>query len=246
MLAFVVPVKPRAVTADWNRLTALLDRTLRSICAQDCAGFVVLVACHDVPPVTFVHPAIRFLVVDEPAAGSVTGERDKAMKIKHAQRHAADQQCTHIMVVDADDCVSPRLAATVAAAPDAPGWQLTSGYVWKEGSKIAFRNTRNFHHTCGSTAIARVDLFDHMFVEGPHYTFEEPRLPAGIALAPLGFPGAIYSILNGENIFLDRQRIQSHKRSEGGPRYFVRKAKRYRPVLVTPRMRRHFGLYDLP
>jgi hypothetical protein len=245
VLAFVVPVKSPVITGDWARLSALFERTLRSICAQAGGDFSVHVVCNSAPDTRFTHPAVSYLTVDMPAPERDGREADKAHKLLLAYETVRRTAATHIMVVDADDCVSNRIASTVAGSPEAPGWSLTQGYVRREGAGFAWKNVQNFHHACGSTAIARVDLFESLFAPGPWYTFEKPPLPDGVSFASLPYPGAVYNILNGENIFLDASRISAHRRTEGRLQYYGRKARKYRPVPVTPRLRREFGLYEL-
>jgi hypothetical protein len=249
VLAFLVPVKSPATSRDWNRLSALFERCLRSICRQDSDDFSVTVICNERPRTSFEHPALRYVIVDLPPAGGTNEgqEADRAYKLQIGAAELRHAGPGHIMAVDADDCVSRRIASFVNSSPlDAPGWLLRQGYVWKEGSPVTFRNVKNFNHTCGSSAITRQDLFGHMFRGGRRYTFEEPALPAGIRHASFPFPAVVYTIVNGDNMFLDGGLVDSARRREGVARFYARKAMRYRPGLVTRSMREEFGLYDLP
>jgi hypothetical protein len=249
VLAFLVPVKSPLASRDWNRLSALFERSLRSICRQDSDDFTVTVVCNERPRTCFEHPAVRYLDVDMPPADNTAESReaDRARKLQVGAAELRHSGASHIMAVDADDCVSRRIASVVNNSPtDAPGWLLREGYVWKEGSRVSYRNVKNFNHTCGSTAITRRDLFEHMFRAGPRYTFEEPALPAGIQHGSFPFAAVVYTILNGENIFLGAGLVESARSREGVARFYARKAVRYRPALVTRSLQNEFGLYDLP
>src|SRR4029079_17546917 len=116
----------------------------------------------------------------------VSRRADKARKLERGFEHARTLGASHVMAGDADDCVSRRIAEVVESDPHTGGWLLHKGYLWREGSRIAYLNRKNFNHSCGSSAIVRIDLFHHMFDdEQPRYSFEEPRLPSGLAFESL-------------------------------------------------------------
>ena len=66
---------------------------------------------------------------------------------------------THVMVLDADDCVSNRLARLVAEHPDANGWYIAKGYFYREGMNTVHVERRRFHKWCGSSHIARPEFW---------------------------------------------------------------------------------------
>ena len=246
MLIFVVPLKSPRVSNDWTNFSALFERCLRSITSQTCEDHRVIVVGNEWPKTDFFHPKVEFLELDLPIPEGRAGKNaDKAKKLLHGFDYAKRYNPQHLMAVDADDCVSKRIAEIVKKSPDCPGWLLNRGYLWKEGSKVAYLNTYNFNHSCGSSAIIRPDLAKHLFEEGPWYKFETPKMPEGIVLLQFPIPGAIYCILNGENIFMDTTRIKSHRTREGGIRYYWRKLLKYRPILVTKKISNEFGLYNL-
>jgi|SRR4051794_37811645 len=248
MLAFVISMKHFQTAGNWDHATQLLERTLRSVCRQSSANYrVVVVANQDIEAVAR-YDAADLLLVDHPPPEERLASRraDKARKLERGFEYASALGATHVMAVDADDCVSRRTAEVVESDPDTAGWLLRKGYLWREGSRIAYLNRKNFNHSCGSSAIVRVDLFHHLFDDEPsRYSFEEPRLPDGLSFESFPFAGAVYCILHNENMFMSRQRVAAHRASEGLIRYYVRKARKYVPVPVTGHLVDEFGLYAL-
>jgi hypothetical protein len=266
MLLFVVPVKSPKLSRDWPLACRLFERCVRSICAQTSGDFRVVVVCNQKPATDFEHPGLEYLEVDFPAPEqrrpdeiSTSGydyglsaeiarkNADKARKLSTGFDYGARYSPTHCMGVDADDCVSRRLAAFVARHPQGAGWFFRKGFIHPEGRRCLYLNVKNFNQTCGSSVIVRYDL-RHLVLENPDfYAHCIERAP----LEPLPFPGAIYSIANGDNIYMTADttsQIQGalwRKLFSPALPALVRKALKYRPSLVTDRVRAEFGLYPV-
>jgi hypothetical protein len=60
MIGFVVPIKSKYVSRDWILDNHLLDRTMRSICAQTDQNFRLFIVCNEMPEVSFTHPHIVY------------------------------------------------------------------------------------------------------------------------------------------------------------------------------------------
>ena len=197
------------IATNWDYAVQLLERTLRSICRQSSTNYrVVVVANQDIEAVAR-HDAVDLLLVDfpPPEEGLVNRRADKARKLMRGFEHARTLGASHVMAVDADDCVSRRTAEVVESSPQTAGWLLRKGYLWREGSRIAYLNRKNFNHSCGSSVIVRTDLFHHLFAdEPPRYSFEEPTLPVGHGFVSFPFAGAVYCIFHNENMFMSRER----------------------------------------
>ncbi len=266
MLLFVVPVKSPKLSRDWPLACRLFERCVRSICAQTSGDFRVVVVCNQKPATSFEHPLIEYLEVDFPAPEtrrpdevSTTGydyglsaeiarkNADKARKLRTGFDHGARYRPTHCMGVDADDCVSRRLAEFVRQHPQGQGWCFRKGFIYPEGKRFMYLNVKNFNQTCGSSLIVRYDLRS-LVLENPDFyahCFERPPL------VPLPFPGAIYSIANGDNIYMTADTasqiqgsIWSKLFSAALPR-LLKKLLKYRPALVSGRVRTEFGLYPV-
>ena len=117
MLVFVVPLKSEQVSKSWDKVSQLLERTLKSICNQTSSQFQVVVVCHEKPLVRFSHPAIEYvqMIYDIPEHPNkiVKGLTDKGRKVLRGIVEAKKYNPTHVMLVDADDCVSSKLASFV-------------------------------------------------------------------------------------------------------------------------------------
>ena len=205
MLVFVVPLKSARSAGSWERVTALLRRTLRSACAQTSPAFRVVVTCHEVPPIDVADARIEFVPVDFPPPDGSRPERrrDRARKQLHGLRRALVHSPSHVMMLDADDCVSNRLAAHVARHPSAHGWYIRSGYFHRDGMATVHAERWRFHRWCGSSHIVRPELYDAP-PGSDDWQFFHTRLAAtlrarGTPSRPLPFPGAVYNVSNGEN-----------------------------------------------
>lgn len=214
MLCFIVPVKSKVVSNDWELFVKLVERTLRSLTNQDSENYRVIVVCHEKPEFDYTHDKIEFVRADfEPPKLDPDGTRDenrekkevdKSRKIKTGVEHAAKYHPNYLMVVDSDDLISNKIVSYVAAQDqNSPGWFINKGYNYKEGANYVFYKNRTFNHLCGSSIIVRADLIDDLFVTEPWlwYMHETMETSAG-PLQPLPFPAGVYSIANGENHFM--------------------------------------------
>lgn len=249
MIVFVVPLQSPAASRDWANVSRLAERTLRSVCRQSCSDFRVILVCNERPRGDYDHPALTVLERDFPLPGPTTEERmgDKGRKLHHALVHARQWAPFHFMSVDADDCVSRRLAALSKDSPEAPGWFFEKGYMHDEGSRFLYLR-ENFHLACGTSHIARctaddlpasLDDSEERFwpLKYGHTTLEQFLRGRGTPLAPLPFPGAIYITATGEN---DSGLALRNWR---GARMLLSKLRHSR--LLTRTVREEFGLYDL-
>lgn len=266
MLLFVIPLKSPKIARDWSLTQRLVERCVRSVCAQTSPEFRAILVCNEKPKIRFTDPRLEFIEVDFPVPEPRRAEEnttvgydygfsaeierknaDKARKIHTALAHGAQYGPTHSMVVDADDCVSRRLATFVSRHPDAPGWFFRKGYIYPDGGRLMYLNVKNFNHICGSSVIVRYDLRSLLFSKPEFYDHPFDRLP----LVPLPFPGTVYTVANGDNIYMTedtKAQIQGTLRSRifsaELPR-LVQKALKYRPALVTRGIREEFGLYRI-
>jgi hypothetical protein len=267
MLAFVVPLKSARISRDWSLASRLFERCLRAICNQTSHAFRVVVVCNERPETSFCHPHVHYVEVDfpppfpDPTEEQTHGyelarskyiarqNADKARKILAGLEYAGRFGPTHSMVVDADDCVSNELAEFVAQNPTGAGWYLKKGYFHTEGSRFVFLNRQNFNVVCGSSVIIAYSQRQVLFSAPDFYqhAFDDP--PAGVV--PLPFIGAVYSMANGDNIYMSAQ-TRDHiyttlLKRLFSPRIFATmwKVVNHWPTLLTEARRQEFGLYRL-
>ncbi|MEH2382129.1 MAG: glycosyltransferase family 2 protein [Nostoc sp.] len=246
MLVFVILLKSQQVSNSWERVTQLFERCLKSICNQTSPDFHAIVVCHEQPKIEFNHPQITYITVDFPPPNEpnpiARGETDKGRKILKGLMHARQFSPTHTMAVDADDCISKNLAAFIQQHPNSNGWFIDKGYKYKEGSQYIYIKRKNFYRICNTSNIIRYDLnflpenaeynrgygyykyyIDHGKVRG---VLENKANP----IEPLPFPGAVYIVETGENLFYGSMKLNFI--------IFNRKS-------LTQSLKDEFGLYTL-
>ena len=251
MLLFVVPLQSRSASNDWDMVSRLCIRTLRSICRQCEGDFRVVLVCNEPPEGLPAHPALE--VISEgfvaPAPGPTTAERmaDKWLKVKRGLIAVRECAPAYVMVVDADDCVHRDLSRWASPDLSPNGWLLDTGFIWNRGSRWLLKQ-RDFDRYCGTSSILycrETDLPQSMdedrekfpILRFGHSTIARAFAERGTPLLPLPFPGAVYNTATGENDSRVDLRTWSSRRLK------VERLLRYRPL--TSRYREAFGLYDL-
>jgi hypothetical protein len=141
------------------------------------------------------------------------------------------------MTVDSDDCVSNKICDFVCKNADdsVKGWYINKGYLYTEGKKYSFLNLKNFNEVCGSCIIIKPDLIELLIDDLLNFNHER-TIVNNEKLKPLPFPGAVYSMLNGNNIRLDKKELK--KRTEFNLfkirdiKTIIRRLKKYRIVPI--------------
>lgn len=249
MLIFIIPLQSPEVSKDWKLVSLLTERTLRSVCRQTDASFRAVLVCNRSPEMAFTHPALTIIEEDFPIPALVNDSlmNDKWLKLKRGMIFARQWAPAHVMFVDADDCVSRRLSATVAQDPGCAGWFVQDGYMHDAQSRWVFRRS-NFHQYCGTSNIMHcsADAFPTSMSES---TAAYPMLDAGHTgivarmrelgrpLRALPFPGAIYNTGTGEN------ESGISLRNWRSKKVLFQKLLNYR--LLTNAIREEFGLYEI-
>jgi len=213
-LTFAIPVRDPRGVADWGAVKQLIGVTLTSVRAQDAPGSRVVLGVSPGTDLPSLPSGVSVVSVDLPYRPLPEGEgpprwdairADKGLRLAHALAAARPQG--HVMLVDFDDLVSVRLAALVAAAPNAPGWFVDSGYLW-DGGPFASVQPTGFNEVCGSSLIVRADLLrlpedpsDPSQLEwiktilGSHKAWSDH-----FSLEPLAFPGTVYRVGADHNV----------------------------------------------
>lgn len=246
MFVFVVPLKSPQASKSWQQVTRLFERSIKSICNQTSPDFRVIVVCNQRPQIEFNHPHITYIEVDFPPLNEPNalsrGNTDKGRKILQGLIAAKKFAPSHTMAVDADDCVSRRLAEFVNQNPDSNGWFVNKGYKYQDGSEFIYIKRSNFYKMCGSCNILRYDLnqlpenseynrgYGYYKFLIDHEKVKETLAKKGNSLQPLPFAGAVYMLETGEHLFYDQNKL--------GFSFFNRQ-------VLTPAIRSEFCLYPL-
>lgn len=262
MLTFIIPVKSNKVSNSWEYFSKLFERTLKSVCNQTSNNFRVIVVCHEKPNTAFEHPNLEFIYVDfEPPLlkpenqdkhYGLKGE-DKCKKILAGLEYIKKYEQDYVMVVDADDCISNKLAAYVDAhkSKDIPGWYFKKGYIYREGDRFIYLNKKNFNTLCGTCIIVKPSLLHHTFKRKPFlvYVHRTINLTENKSLRPLPIPGSIYSMGNGENLYMSKSKIKNLNSGKlfslSMIKSIIRKLKKYRIKTLNNSIKSEFGIYNI-
>ncbi|MGB3299781.1 MAG: glycosyltransferase family A protein [Phormidesmis sp.] len=222
MLIFIIPVKSKLVSNSWSNVSALFERTLRSICNQTSSNFKVIVVCHERPYTSFEHESIKYIeadfsppdlhgLADDPTEGRRRKEADHKRKLWLGSVHAESLNPSHIMFVDADDCISRKLASHVDKDLESSGWYISQGFEYPDNGQTIYPKSK-FYMKSGTSSIIRYDLLKPLLaiqpdkIEGTYLSHK--LLPSyfqenGSPLTPLPFRGAVYITGHGDNNFLE-------------------------------------------
>lgn len=222
MLAFIIPLKSSRVSGSWDLVCKLFERTLKSVCNQTSPDYQVIVVCHEIPEVNFDSPKVTYLQVDFPLPGAeyASKEKDKMLKMQVGLIHAKSIKASHVMFVDADDCVSKRLAEFVGQNTEQNGWFFEKGYDYQEDVRLLRVRNKNLHLRTNTSHIVRLDLLEPEIKLHPdavkrgdcvlyHIDTASILSDRGTPLKPLPFRGVIYITDNGENMWWSQSEIRT-------------------------------------
>lgn len=219
MLVFIIPLKSAKLSSSWERVCQLLERTVKSVCNQTSSHFKVLIVCHEKPELSFVDPRVSYLSVDLPLPSDYEGkEKDKMSKMLLGLREARSLNPSHIMFVDADDCVSNRLVEFVDKNIDKNGWFIEEGYEYREDIQNLKYRKKGLHLRTNTSHIIKIDLLDSALtikldeVKRENFILNHRDTAnilksRGTPLEKLPFPGIVYITDNGENMWWSQSNI---------------------------------------
>lgn len=169
MIVFVIPLKAKAASSDWDGCVSRLKQTVRSCINQTNPNFRVLISCDEKIDIGISDDRIEFIVSNNIPLPKSWEEkvRNKSWKqlvaavrvreILMQQKHP--ENGIYVMPVDADDLVSSRLAQFAEDHPDENGFVSEYGYVW-HGKKRYMVVYKDMHRYCGSCNIIKMYLED--------------------------------------------------------------------------------------
>jgi len=259
MFTFIIPLKSAKLASNWDAFSKLFERTIQSVCNQNNDNYKVIVACHELPNISYKNDKVEYIQVsfDPPKLSNTDWEADRKIKeadktgkILVAYEKAKTYNPSHIMVVDADDCITNSIVSFVEKQDkDKPGWFVARGYFYREGTNYLILNKKTFNNICGTSVIIRTDLLPQLIVKNQYY-HEMRKLPTGIDLVPLPFTAALYSIANGENHVMSKSHAVKLAKK---PRYskanvfknLYQKFYKYSFRLLTRSFKKKFNFYHI-
>ena len=251
MLVFIVPLQSPQASTDWRRVSSLAQRTIGSLLAQQHPAFHVVLVCNEPPIGCPSDSRLQILQRSFPAPEVSIWENrmsDKWRKVRVGLVGMRDVAPCHLMVVDADDCVSNRLAGFSAASPDSVGWVFERGWMHDEGSSLIYLRRREFDAICGTSSIVHVNRDelpvneeggreDNFVLKSGHTKIRTYMMDRGTPLQRLPFVGAVYNLGTGEN------HTSFSLKAWRSKRVMLQKALSYR--LLTSRIREEFTLFTI-
>lgn len=226
MIAFITSLRNPLNSDSYDRVEHLLQTTLNSVCSQLDEDFIVIVVGNRIPAFDLPEK-VQFVQVDFPPPTMTVGPRteikpfvwDKGTKIGIGLIHARQFDPDYVMIFDADDFVSNRIAGFSNARKGRPGWVIDNGWMYS-GARNVFRKIPRFNKTCGTCFILPFEAYgvptsmrtdatqsevaagfgERLYrILGAHRDAFEWHADQGRHLEPLPFRGAIYHVDTGEN-----------------------------------------------
>lgn len=223
MLGFIIPIKPKRFSRDWDQDNLLLERTLKSMLQQTDKRFKIFIIYNEKPEIkiadtriNWIHFEFDFIQVEGIedyeslikkwySPDYATKMFDKGRKIMYGCRFAIEAECNYLMAVDSDDLVSNGIVSLVNnQTGSCAGWVVRKGYMHIEGTRFFLKN-RAIQNINGSTHIVRSDLVklpdmksrlfvDFNFFEAHGYLYQRIIDVYNQKLSTLPFYGIVYVI----------------------------------------------------
>lgn len=154
MIYFLIPLRSKAASKNWEEVSRVFNRTLASVYNQTDPDFRIFVACHDIPSLEKTYDArVEFIQAETPVPTTPHEMMlDKGYKISLMAQRLRLLGGGYTMLVDSDDLVSNRIAAFVKQHPNRNGFLSKYGYVYNEGLPY-MKKVYKLHRICGSCSI---------------------------------------------------------------------------------------------
>ncbi len=259
MLAFIISLKSSQVSSSWDLVCKLFERTLKSVCNQTSKDYQVIVVCHEKPELQFNSSQVTYIQVDFPIPGSAftSKDKDKMRKMQVGLLHAQKINASHVMFIDADDCISKHIVKFVGQNPEENGWFFSKGYDYREDTCLLRKRNKNLHLRTNTSHVVKIDLLRpemNLFPDeidadcGLNHPHTARVLSSrGTPLKILPFRGVIYITDNGENIWWKQGAIEPSSNSIKKSLTLLIKGL-YQSLItqpITDSIRDEFGLYKL-
>lgn len=212
MVGYVIPLRPRARTPDWDRAIVLLRQTLNSILAAREGALKIFVVSHDLLDLEeYAQSPIRFEQVEfllPPVGDYDAGQRDRNWKVTRGCQLAVEEKMDWVFVCDADDLVSCELNGIIEKSTGYDAVMTQNGYEVDARDARAFRR-KNIQEICGSTFALRThhvffnsdpDFMNGLFLCENHKTLENYLLSKELRIREPKRPLIAYLRRHGGNV----------------------------------------------
>ncbi len=233
MLYFLIPLRSKASSKDWDKVTLDFNNTLNSVFNQNNSDFKVLVALHDIPEVfNDFGDKLELIKVDYPEPNLVEYKNvtrldqqrlDKYTKKRFLMQRVRELGGGYTMFVDADDFISNKIADYIAKKEPQHGVIFENGYEFYP-KKFKIKKCPHFNNICGTSAVIyytpeelpetarfegyhRQNIFrsNNFLFDFGHNKWSSIAKSIGKHFDTLPFRGAMYSLETGENVSLLRK-----------------------------------------
>jgi hypothetical protein len=205
---FVIPLKAKEVSKDWDCTVALTLRCLMSLRNQVDQEFQTVLVCNSFP---YTSESDDLTIIEENFTVPTSweeGHSDKYRKIHRGLIEARKHAPAYIMKLDSDDMVHRDLVGYICKQ-NSELFIIEKGYVYCEGGRKVHA-TNGFHHICGSSNVvlcAPEELPSSMEEDSKafdilrcgHTIVESFYSERGKTAHRIPFRAAVYSSRNGEN-----------------------------------------------
>lgn len=220
-LCFLIALKSQRTSNNWEQVCSVFERSLVSVYRQTNPHIKILIVCHEKPTLSGRYDdRVEFIPTNLPLPDGKKRPfmSDKWDKIAVGMKRVQEIDPQFLMLMDADDLVSNRLAEFVSLEPNANGWIIKQGYEYVWGRRWLLRSD---HFNCGTNAIINCRHLDFpadfsekernrcVVLRVGHLGIEAEMEKIGTPLSPLPFRGAVYVLGHGDNDSVDAQKISS-------------------------------------
>jgi len=217
---FAIPIAGYTSPTQWEHLSELLLRTIRSTLNQGNPHFKVFVAGHERPARLdeITDERVEFIPVEFAKPTTPRGRRqDKTRKRWAIAAHYRKLGGGYFMYLDADDYVHRNLVDHVLTDDNRSGYFIPEGYAldYKNANLAPIPGAwrKPFNHVCGSSGIVYFEPDDlprkpfpqQWLRKEPYFKIRNHLSFQDVSLreqpnSPIPFPAAIYNVNNALNL----------------------------------------------
>ena len=239
-ITYIIPLRSKGSTSNWNIVSKACTGTLGSIANQDSGHFRCILVCHEPPEVVPNVPNLTIINMTTPIPTDFEGyKQDKGLKVNEGVRRYLENPTPYFMVVDADDRIHHNLTTYIEGHTSFGNMLVDTGFVYGGGLWLR-AHKGSFDKLCGTNFVQSHEEVEKegIHVSLGHHTIKERFAKAGTSLHLVPFFAVIKMVGYGDNLTLTEFLwSQSFKRT-------VKKAMMMK--LITNQIKKDFSLDHYP